>query len=53
MFLMRQQHGWSLDELEGMIPWERQVYVTLYQQKMEEERLKAEARLQQINKTRR
>ena len=26
---MMQHHGYSLDELENMIPWEREVYVNL------------------------
>ena len=32
----------SLTELENMIPWEREVYLTLLQQYIEEENLKAQ-----------
>ena len=34
---MIQRHKWSLTELENMIPFERQVYVMLLQQWIEEE----------------
>lgn len=30
--------NWSLTELENMIPWEREVYVSLLLQHLEEER---------------
>jgi hypothetical protein len=33
-----QHHKYSLTELEDMIPWERQVYVDLLIQYLEEER---------------
>ena len=41
---MMQHHGYSLTELDNMIPWEREVYVQLLMQhlKDEERRLKAE-----------
>ena len=41
---MIQHHGWSLTELENMIPYERQVYVSLLQNwvKEENERIRAE-----------
>ena len=35
-----QYHKWSLTEIEAMIPWERDVYVGLLQQHLEEEQLK-------------
>ncbi len=37
-----QHHGYSLTELENMIPWEREVYVQLLMQwlKEEEQRIK-------------
>ena len=35
-----QHHKYSLTEIENMIPWEREVYVTLLQQYLEEEKLK-------------
>ena len=37
---MMQHHNYSLTELENMIPWEREIYVTLLQQYIEEENLK-------------
>ena len=32
-----QHHKYSLTELENMIPWEREVYITLLIQHLEEE----------------
>ena len=40
-FALMQQHKYSLTELENMIPWEREVYLSLLQQYIEEENLKA------------
>jgi len=28
-FLLMQEHNYSLSELENMIPWEREVYVSM------------------------
>ena len=39
---MMQHHKYSLTELENMIPWEREIYVSLLQQYVEEENLKAQ-----------
>jgi hypothetical protein len=39
-FALMQHHKYSLTELENMIPWERDVYLTLLQQYIEEENLK-------------
>jgi hypothetical protein len=39
-FSLMQYHKYSLTEIENMIPWEREVYVTLLQQHLEEEKLK-------------
>jgi len=39
-----QHHGYSLAELENMMPWEREVYVTLLIQHIKEENEKAEQR---------
>jgi len=41
-FALIQHHKYSLTELENMIPWERDIYVTLLQQHLEEEKLKQE-----------
>ena len=37
-----QNYKYSLTELENMIPWEREIYVSLLQQHIEEENLKAQ-----------
>ena len=39
-----QHHKYSLTEIENMIPWEREIYVSLLQQYIEEENLKAQQR---------
>lgn len=39
-FALIQYHKYSLWEVENMIPWERDVYVGLLQQHLEEEQLK-------------
>ena len=41
-FALMQHHKYSLTELENMIPWEREIYVSLLQQFVEEENLKAQ-----------
>ena len=41
-FALMQHHNYSLAELENMIPWEREIYVSLLQQYIEEENLKAQ-----------
>jgi len=43
---MMQHHNYSLTELDGMIPWEREIYVTLLQEyiKEENEKIKMENR---------
>ena len=39
-FALMQYHKYSLSDIENMMPWEREVYVTLLQQYIEEENLK-------------
>ena len=41
---MIQHHKYSLTEIENMMPWERDVYVALLKQYIEEENLKAQQR---------
>ena len=41
-FALMQHHKYSLTELENMVPWEREIYVSLLQQYVEEENLKAQ-----------
>ena len=39
-FALIQHHKYSLTEIENMIPWEREVYIALLKQLIEEENLK-------------
>jgi|TARA_B100001094_G_scaffold332803_1_gene406591 hypothetical protein len=39
-FALMQFHKYSLTEIENLIPWERDIYVGLLQQHLEEEELK-------------
>tara|TARA_B100001778_G_scaffold317047_1_gene304445 strand:- start:177 stop:353 length:177 start_codon:yes stop_codon:yes gene_type:complete len=39
-FSLMQYHKYSLTEIENMMPWERDVYVMLLQQHLEEEEQK-------------
>ena len=39
-FALMQHHKYSLTELENMIPWEKDIYLTLLEQYIEEEKLK-------------
>jgi len=39
-FALMQYHKYSLTEIENMIPWERDIYVGLLKQHLEEEELK-------------
>jgi hypothetical protein len=39
-FSLVQHHKYSLTEIENMMPWERDIYVALLQQHLEEEKLK-------------
>ena len=43
-FALFQHHKWSMSEIEDMIPWEREIYITLLKQwiEEEEERIKAQ-----------
>ena len=40
-FSLIQHHKYSLTEIENMIPWEREIYLGLLNQYIEEENLKA------------
>lgn len=40
-FSLLQHYKWSLIEIENMLPWEREIYITLLKQYIEEENLKA------------
>ena len=39
-FALLQYHKYSLTEIENLIPWERDIYVGLLKQHLEEEELK-------------
>tara|TARA_Y100001954_G_scaffold171143_1_gene181936 strand:+ start:678 stop:854 length:177 start_codon:yes stop_codon:yes gene_type:complete len=41
-FSMMQHHKYSLTEIENMMPWERDIYVGLLNQYIEEQNLKAQ-----------
>ena len=41
-FALMHHHKYSLTELENMIPWEREIYLALLQNYIEEENLKAQ-----------
>jgi hypothetical protein len=42
-FALIQYHKYSLWEIENMMPWERDIYVTLLNQHLEEEELKSKS----------
>ena len=39
-FALMQYHKYSLSDINDMIPWERDIYVALLKQHLEEEKLK-------------
>lgn len=39
-FSLVQHHKYSLTEIENMLPWERDIYIELLKQHLEEEKLK-------------
>ena len=41
-FALMQHHKYSLTEIENMMPWERDIYVGLLNQYIEEQNLKAQ-----------
>jgi len=43
-FALMQYHKYSLTEIENLMPWERDIYVALLQQHLEEEELKHKQR---------
>ena len=42
-FSLVQYHKYSLTEIENLMPWERDVYVTLLKNHLEEEKLKQQS----------
>jgi len=43
-FQLMQHHKYSLTELEDMIPWEREIYIQLLLQHLQEERERSKQR---------
>jgi len=43
-FALMQHHKYSLTELESMLPWEREIYVSMLSQYIEEENEKIKQR---------
>jgi|TARA_B100000035_G_C21034424_1_gene570098 hypothetical protein len=43
-FALMQFHKYSLSDVENMVPWERDIYVGLLRNHIEEENLKAQQR---------
>jgi len=41
-FALMQYHKYSLTEIENMMPWERDIYLALLNQYIEEQNLKAQ-----------
>jgi hypothetical protein len=41
-FALMHHHKWSLTEIESLMPWERDVYVSMLSAFLEEEKLKME-----------
>jgi|TARA_B100000085_G_C18329903_1_gene425872 hypothetical protein len=48
---MAQHHKYSLTELDNMLPWERQIYVSLLQQHIKEENERNKKYSTQTNRT--
>jgi len=47
-FALMQYHKYSLWEIESMMPWERDIYVGLLEQHLEEERMKQQQQSSQL-----
>jgi len=50
---MIQHHGWSLNEIESLMPWERDIYIILLNEFVEKENERLEKEQGQINSARR
>jgi hypothetical protein len=48
-FALRQHHGWTLPELEGMMPFERELYIHMLHEHLKEEYQKQQERLAKQN----
>ena len=45
IFSLKQHHNWGVEEVEALIPWERDVYVELLKQHIEKQNEEAKKRL--------
>ena len=45
-----QHHKYSLSEIEGMIPWEKEIYITMLHKFIEEEKLRIQQQQQEIER---
>jgi hypothetical protein len=43
-FALKQYHGWAIDELENMMPYERELYIFMLKQYLEDEKQRQEDR---------
>jgi len=43
-FTLMHVHRWSLEDIENMLPWEREIYITLLNQYIEKENEKIKQR---------
>lgn len=44
IFNLKQHHGWNVEEIEGLTPYEREVYLILLKQWIDEENEKIKQR---------
>jgi len=47
---MMQHHKYSLTELDGMLPWEREIYVTLLSEHIKEENKRTQEQQRKMNR---
>tara|TARA_Y100000004_G_scaffold197009_1_gene269257 strand:- start:1889 stop:2059 length:171 start_codon:yes stop_codon:yes gene_type:complete len=46
-FALMQHHGYSLSEIDGLIPWEREVYLEMLKEHLEEQEKQRQAQMRQ------
>ena len=49
-FNMIHHHKWSLNELENMLPWEREIYIGLLVQALEDEKKEYEKQQREMKR---
>jgi len=47
---MKQHHNWNLEELENMLPWEREIYVGMLVNHIKEENEKQKEEQRKLNR---